>query len=168
MLRKELYTLRNGIKNCNGLSHPNSHEFAYRIVCIADDVDSAIEKIEKSRPKPSPEFIKFIEEQNTALDECAQKNDDGSFVTINQQSNIENEHQDLVSLKNPSRYKELMDELKVKYQKAIDDYDKANKKFEEFLSKEATDFKFEPILKKYLPPSISVAQLKGIKTIIEK
>lgn len=166
MKRKELYPLFKGLKSCSSLSHPSSYEFAYRIVTISETIENAISRIEKSRPKYSDEYIKFLEEQKTLLESWASKNEDGSFVFINQEDSAKSES--LVMLKDPIKYYQLLDKLKEKYKKAIDDFTKLDKKFEEFLDKEATDIKIDPIPKKYLPPNISVAQLKGIKNIIEK
>jgi hypothetical protein len=159
MKRADFYRIREGIKNIGHLFSDKDYEFVYRAVCIDEIAEAEIAKYEKTRVKPSEEYNKLIEEQSKLVDECAQKNEDGSFIMVSKME---------VKIAKPDAFTDGMKSLKEKYKTAIDKHDAEEKKFNEFLEKEAPGVKFELIPKKYLPKGITINQMKGIFLIIEK
>lgn len=157
MKRKDLYDLQKGINACMPLSNPNDYEFAYKLVCNIELVDGAIAGFEKLRPPLSEEYTKYAEEQTNLLNKYALKKPDGSLIV----------YENSVALADPNKYNEDLAPIKVKYKLAIDAQEKLQKKFDDFLDKEA-NIKLEIIPKKYLPKNISGNQLKGIFKLIEK
>lgn len=159
MKRSDFYRIREGIKNIGHLFSDKDYEFVYRAVCIDEIAEAEIAKYEKTRVKPSEEYLKYVDEQSKLLSECALKKEDGTYVMIGKTD---------IALSKPQQFNEGMELLKAKYKAAIDKQKASEDKFEEFLSKDAPGVKFELIPKKYLPKGITIDQMKGIIMIVEK
>lgn len=158
MKRIDLYSLQQGIKNCGNLANKESIEFIYRIGIINEQVVRHLKHFETSRPKNSAEYDLFIEAQTALIEQYAAKDKDGAMITQGMG----------VALANPFKYKEELKEIKEKYKAAIEKHTNDNKTFEQFLEEEASDFTFTPIPKKYLPVEMTVDQIQGIMSIVEK
>jgi len=158
MKKIDLYTLQQGIVKCGNLANKESIEFVYRIGMINEDVVKRLKHFETSRPKNSDEYDQFIEAQTALIEKYSVKDKDGAMVTQGMN----------VALANPFKYKEELKELKETYKEAIKKHIEDNKTFEQFLEEEASDFIFVPIPKKHLPSEMTVDQIQGIMSIVEK
>jgi hypothetical protein len=157
MTRNELYSLNRGIVACANLSNNNTIEFSYRLAIIQEDVEKMIRDIEKLRPKATDDYKAYLIASDKILHEYAIKNENGTYLTTKTG----------VAISNPVKFDEEINLLKEKYKDVIIEHETLTSDFTKFLEKDS-EFKFEPIPKKYIPFSITPAQMKGILPIVEK
>lgn len=149
----ELYNVFESMKNIKNV------EFMYLIIKNKFKIKDEIE-IFRQLSQPSDEYIEYLKELEEIAYKYAERDENGNLVRTATGIKVKD--------KNISLAENAVNHLKIKYKKAINEYEEKQKQIEKILDEEI-DIKLEKIPYDLLPKDeISGEQLEILFPIIEK
>lgn len=149
----ELYNVFESMKNIKNV------EFMYLIIKNKFKIKDEIE-IFRQLSQPSDEYIEYLKELEEIAYKYAERDENGNLVRTATGIKVKD--------KNISLAENAVNHLKIKYKKAINEYEERQKQIEKILDEEI-DIKLEKIPYDLLPKDeISGEQLEILFPIIEK
>ena len=155
MKNKDLITLNAALQEVSDIK---GKEFAYAVFKNKSIIEKEMEIFEKLQREPHPEFQNYEQERNVLCITHSIKDEEDNPKINNNRYEIDPVQQ--VDFQNE------FEDLKEKYKEVIDDMQKAEQEYNEFLEKE-TELELVKIKFDNLPEDIDASFLEKLKWMIE-
>lgn len=161
MTIRDLFTLYNGIIQCDDIINPNGN-FSLKLALAFHQIEGVVKAVEKSRPKKPTDLIEY----ERLLQELNIK-----YIVVKDGEIVMNGSDMAVS--DPVKYFAERKELEARYESVVTDYNNSIEEWSNVFDKDVKEhlsinLELPTIKRNEFPKDIKVSQLRGIAVILQK